>query len=89
MGQCLGGAFTPHVFPLSQSPRGIFEVSVLGSFYYLVLINLLKPLCAGCSVSCEGQESKAPPSIFFGRSLVKGPDEPRLGGRDWEGMFPL
>lgn len=43
-------------FPLPQHPCGIFEVLVLDSFYYLVLINLLKPLCLGGSVSCEGGE---------------------------------
>lgn len=43
-------------FPLPHSPCGIFEVLVLDTFYYLVLINLLKPLCLGGSVSCEGDE---------------------------------
>lgn len=47
--------FIPYVFPLS-SRRGIFEVLVFDSSYYLVLINLLKPLCVDSRVSCEGHE---------------------------------
>lgn len=43
-------------FPLPQLPCGISEVLALDSFYYLVLINLLKPLCPGGGVSCEGGE---------------------------------
>lgn len=49
-------ALVPYVSPLPQSPHGIFEVLVFDSFYYLVLINLLKPLCLGGGVSWEGNE---------------------------------